>query len=190
MAVSRKAYPVLTLSHLSGRKSGRVFYMTRNDLANTFSGIGVELGVASGDYSAKILTNSSVFKLYSIDRWIDHHDDREYHRACDLLGRFGSMSEIIRDTFANAVNQFRDGYFNFIYIDGYAHTGQERGQTLRDWWPKLAGGGIFSGHDYDPHYQPTIEAVDEFASLNRLAITVTSEPHLPSWFCVKPIRDN
>ena len=33
--------------------------------------IGAELGVAAGDFSYKLLENSSLNTLYSIDRWTD-----------------------------------------------------------------------------------------------------------------------
>tara|TARA_Y100000389_G_C17052243_1_gene313332 strand:+ start:118 stop:318 length:201 start_codon:yes stop_codon:yes gene_type:complete len=44
---------------------------------------------------------------------------------------------------------FPDDFFDFIYVDGYAHTGEENGKTFFDWWPKLKQNGIFSGDDYD-----------------------------------------
>ena len=160
--------------------------MTRDDLANTFSGIGVELGVAAGDYSETILNNDSVRLLYSIDRWSDHHDEREYQKAKQRLAKYGERSQIIRSSFEDVVDEIDNGFFDFVFIDAYAHTGQCNGRWLREWWPKLKRGGIFAGHDYDPQYQQTIEAVDEFAALNCLNITITDEQYLPSWFCVKP----
>lgn len=27
--------------------------------------------------------------------------------------------------------------FDFVYIDGYAHTGEENGKTIIDWWRKV-----------------------------------------------------
>jgi len=160
--------------------------MTRDDLANTFSGIVAELGVAAGEFSETILKNDSVVKLYSIDRWSDHHDEREFQRCTNRLQVFSGRSEIIREPLESAVVRFPDEYFDAIYIDAYAHTGQCGGRWMREWWPKLKRGGTFSGHDYDKSYLPTIEAVDEFAALNCLNITITDEQYLPSWFCVKP----
>jgi hypothetical protein len=79
-----------------------------------------------------------------------------------------------------------------IYIDGYAHTGQEGGQTLRDWWPKLAPGGVFAGHDYDlAAYPQTVCAVNDFIlEMDRRGIrlhlqVIDEKPH-PSWWIVKP----
>lgn len=160
--------------------------MTRDDLAARATGVGVELGVAAGAYSETLLERSGLSLLYSIDRWADHHDEAEMHAAEQRLSRFGSRSRIIRSTFADALSLFPDGWFDFIYIDGYAHTGQDNGKTLADWWTKLKRGGMFAGHDYCPQYQPTIDAVDRFIAAHGLCLHITDEADYPSWWCVKP----
>lgn len=160
---------------------------TRKQLAQSFIGRGVELGVAKGDYSFEILSNPKVFTLYSIDRWTDRtHLDDECTAAYLRLSVFCHRSHIIRSEFNEALAQFPDGYFDFIYIDGYAHTGQEDGQTLDDWWPKLREGGVFSGHDYSDEWPLTKEAVFQFAKKhNRLMFDTTDDDELPSWFMTK-----
>ena len=157
---------------------------TREELAGVFCGCGAELGVAAGSYSACILRNPAVTRLYSVDRWSDHHDAAEMRRACESLSAFGDRSVVLRSTFADAAAQFADGSLDFVYVDGYAHTGQDGGRTLRDWWPKLRVGGIFAGHDYCETYRPTMEAVDKFCQEHELPLHVTSE-ELPSWVTVK-----
>jgi hypothetical protein len=160
---------------------------TRLDLALQFTGTGVELGVAGGAYSRQILECGNVQKLWSIDRWSDHHNLQEYRAAADLLSAVGGeRSTVLRMTFAEAVALFADESLDFIYIDGYAHTGQESGQTLSQWWPKLKPGGIFAGHDYCRKYPATIQAVDTFAKRHALPIAVTTEESHPSWRISKP----
>lgn len=159
---------------------------TREELAALASGVGVELGVAAGDYSVLLLQRGKLDLLYSIDRWSDHHDDREMQRARKRLAHFGERSRVIHANFSDAVGQFEDGTFDFLYIDGYAHTGQENGETLRQWWPKLKAGGIFAGHDYCRQYPLTVRAVDDFAREHGLSVHVTSEHEFPSWMAVKP----
>jgi hypothetical protein len=67
-----------------------------------------------------------------------------------------------------AVKLFPDEYFDFIYVDGYAHTGQERGKTFYDWWPKVKPGGLFGGDDYDVQWPETTTAVNTFVkNVNR-----------------------
>ena len=80
-----------------------------------------------------------------------------------------------------------DSYFDFIYIDGYAHTGQDGGKTLEDWYPKLRAGGIFAGHDYHKHWSPTIDSVDAFRrSINhRGDLQLTLKDTFPSWWFLK-----
>lgn len=160
---------------------------SRKDLAAALArGVAVELGVASGAFSQVILQQSAVARLYSIDRWSDHHDPGEYLRACERLATFGRRSIVLRLSFAEALPLFQDAFFDFIYIDGYAHLGQENGRTLHDWWPKLKPGGIYAGHDYHPGFPKTIQEVDAFSSACGLAIHLTQEPKFPSWWLCKP----
>lgn len=166
----------------------------RTELAqHLFHGVGIELGVAAGAFSDTILNAQSpdtpslrVELLYSIDRWTDHHDTREYVAALLRLEGHTLRSRLLRMTFAEALGLFTDAAFDFIYIDGYAHTGQDRGQTLRDWWPKLKPGGVFSGHDYSALYPRTIEEVDAFVAAHGLTLHLTTDERLPSWWVIKP----
>jgi len=159
---------------------------TRQDLARLlFHGTGAELGVAAGAFSACMLESSGITTLYAIDRWTDHHDLREYFKACHQLRRLAGAAFVLRMTFAEACPLFPAEHFDFLYIDGYAHTGQEGGQTLHDWWPKLKPGGIFAGHDYSPQYPLTMQAVDQFAAAHGLTLHLTTEDKLPSWWCHK-----
>lgn len=162
---------------------------TREELSTLMKGIGIELGVAGGQFSKIILKNPRVIKLYSVDKWSDRsHTDQEYEIAKNLLKEFGERSEIIRQTFSDALNLFEDKSLDFIYIDGYAHTGQDSGQTLRDWWPKLKMGGIFSGHDYHDSWPLNTKAIDEFIQGAGQAIYLTTDDRYPSWFTFKFIE--
>jgi hypothetical protein len=127
-----------------------------------------------------------VHKLYSIDRWTEpHHGMDEYLRALNRLANYGRRSTVLRATFEEARVLFQDGALDFVYVDGYAHTGQEGGKTLEDWWPKIQPGGVMAGHDYDPLFQPTIDAVDAFVARHGLELHLTDGEHLASWWVVK-----
>ncbi len=154
-----------------------------------FKGNGVELGVAGGNFSVAILQNTGVRQLWSIDKWNDHHGIGEYFIARHKLQPFGSSSQVLRATFEEVVGFFEPDVFDFIYVDGYAHTGQNGGQTLRQWWPKVKPGGVFAGHDYCAKYQPTVDVVDAFVREHGLALQVTEESvkEHPSWWVVKPV---
>lgn len=125
-------------------------------------GVGIELGVAKGHFSNSLLTRSSLRQLFSVDRWSDHHDSKEYIESVIRLSRHGTRSIVMRMDFDEAQAIFPDHHFDFIYIDAYAHEGQQEGKLLDKWWPKLKRGGLFSGHDYHPEWPLTIKAVDQF----------------------------
>ena len=149
--------------------------------------IGAELGVANGWYSSYLNRHHKFKEFYCIDKWNDHHDDKERLNVIETFKNQDNV-KILHMEFQEAINLFPDEYFDFIYIDGYAHTGQNDGLTLRQWYPKLKSGGTFSGHDYTD-MPPSIEvkrAVDEFASKHNLDIQKTVKGKFPSWFTTKP----
>lgn len=180
-----------------------------------FRGTGVELGVAWGEFSEVILRAKTplpllppnaqlpslwdgmsqseirsslpnVDRLYSIDRWTEaHHDTDEYLQALTRLSHYGRRSVVLRATFDAGAVLFEPESLDFVYVDGYAHTGQEGGKTLEDWWPKIKPGGVLAGHDYDALFQPTIDAVDAFVARHRLEMHLTEEAKLRSWWVVK-----
>lgn len=164
----------------------------RLDLLNlinelSIDGCGAELGVATGSYSDTILRVTKL-KLFSIDRWSGDrdHGSRQHQKAVDALNKYGNRSVIIKKTFHEAVIQFQDSSFDFIYIDGYAHTGQDDGEILTDWWPKLKANGIFSGHDYDIRWPKTMVVVNEFCRSQDLYLYITSnQDRYRSWFTIK-----
>ncbi len=147
----------------------------------------IELGVAAGAFAEAMLRRNSSIRYVGIDRWSDHHDEAEMEHAISSTRNLATIApHFMRCTFANGWQGFQR-QADMIYIDGYAHTGQERGGTLRDWWPILKPGGIFAGHDYDAReYPQTVAAVDEFVREHRLEMHLTGENRLPSWWVRKP----
>lgn len=161
---------------------------TRSDLATLVppGGIIIELGVAAGQFAAEMLTANPEARYLGIDKWNDHHDREEMMTAIDRLRPFRNAGTS-RGTFAEMLPMVPDQWADLIYIDGYAHTGQEGGQTLRDWWPKVKPGGIFAGHDYDPeHYPQTVAVVDVFVARMALEMHIIDEKPHPSWWIRKP----
>lgn len=149
--------------------------------------VGIELGVATGLYS-HVLVGSGIFKeFYGVDRYSDHHDTQEYLRALKHVG-LRENYKLIRESFDNALTLFDDQYFDYIYIDGYAHTGQDGQKTLTDWWPKLKVNGIFAGDDYHSDFPLTMAAVEDFALQANTQLNVTAAAakskwdQYPSWF--------
>lgn len=120
----------------------------------------IELGVAAGLYANEVLTANPKLDYVGVDRWSDHHNEAEMHEAKGRIEPLGGR--VIRATFEEALSQFEDEKAYCVYIDGYAHTGQEGGKTLSQWWSKVRPGGLFAGHDYSKDWPLTVEAVDAF----------------------------
>lgn len=155
----------------------------------------IELGVAQGHFADSVLSKYNL-TLYGIDKWDDVHNYSEYLSTKTKLSKYGERSKLIRTTFAKALHLFEDEYFDLIYIDGYAHTGQNNGETIRSWYPKLKPGGIFSGDDYSDRWPLTKLEVDKFMQDNNLSFdlcNINTKSTLwcskePTWFTKKPVN--
>lgn len=165
----------------------------RHDVLNLLAGnekIGVELGVAEGIFSERMVSSGRFDTFIGIDMYADMHDTAQYKRALARTGLFSSY-KLLRMRFDEAIDLFSDGSLDFIYVDGYAHTGEEGGETIFEWFRKLKVGGVMAGDDYSPEWPLVIEAVDEFARQTgfRLHITGSLENteycSYPSWAIVK-----
>ena len=177
--------------------------MTRDDFYKLIDGgIGVEVGVSQGFYSTTLLETTNLDMLFSIDSWNDgNHNIDQYWEARRYLKEFGNRNVIIMLPSNQAAKLFADNTFDFIYIDAYAHTGQNDGEILNEWYPKLKKGGLFAGHDYHHHFQKTINSVDRFIKENNLELNLTDEENIqvvesgvgeisnnqiyPSWYTYK-----
>ena len=155
------------------------------------AGIGIELGTAGGDFSRRVLENSDLEYLYTVDMF--DPDGGRYRTAVQNLMSFKNRSSIIKMKFSEAADVFEYQYFDWVYIDGFAHTGQENGQTFNDWWPKVKPGGVFSGDDYNQvHWPLVVENLNIFAERKKQDIYVIDcapgddwASKQPTWFMIK-----
>lgn len=161
-------------------------FETRADLALIVppGGYMIELGVAAGDFATRLMRRNPEAAYIGIDRYSDHHGEDEYLAARARIDGLGGA--LLRESFDSANQWFCDDYAHLIYVDGYAHTGQEGGQTLRDWWPKVRPGGVFAGHDYCARWRQTMAAVDEFVAARGLVLHVIDDKPCASWWVRKP----
>lgn len=155
-------------------------------------GVGIELGAAAAGFAFSLLENTDIGYLYGVDMYSDRkHDLDEYRKALKLTDKHRSRYSLLKMRFDEALPLFDDDTFDFIYVDGYAHTGEEGGKTFDDWWPKLKSGGVFAGDDYTPAWPLTRASVDKFAKERGLEIFVinpqTAGPFSlsPTWFAIK-----
>lgn len=156
-------------------------------------GIGIELGIAEGVFHERVLQNSNLF-MYGVDMYCDRaHDDKEYKRALKRVLQYPCRSSILKMRFDEALGMFPDNFFDLIYIDGYAHTGQENGKTLEDWWPKLKVNGVFAGDDYHERWPMVIDVVNKFVKQKnqKLQIIDCHEKvrwcEFPTWYVIKKV---
>lgn len=132
--------------------------------------IGVELGVAAGRHSEYILNNTSVEKLWSIDRWIHvegyddpmnlpqkDHDDL-YLYVCEKLKKFEERSVILRCDTTEASKNFLDKTLDFVYVDA-DHSYEGCKKDLIAWIPKIRIGGYITGHDLN--WPSVLKAISE-----------------------------
>jgi len=171
----------------------------REDVVNVVrkGGVGIELGVAEGVFSERVLRKHRLSHLFSVDLWAGDrsHTVDEYKTALTRLLPFKEKSTVLRMSFDQALSLFNDQYFDFIYVDGYAHDPALTAHTLRSWWPKLKVGGILAGDDYHPHHQPHVDQINKFVSQYKLdpVLIDCHEPYsvwseYPTWFAMKPIQ--
>lgn len=153
--------------------------------------IGVELGVAAGGYSKRMVESGRFDVFFGVDMYADGHDIIQYKQA---LRRVGLMSpyKLLRMTFDEAYDLFEDESLDFIYIDGYAHSGQEGGDTIYKWARKVRVGGVIAGDDYHDDWPLVQQAVDRFIDDNGFELNLTTEiepdadySEYPSWVTVK-----
>jgi hypothetical protein len=153
--------------------------------------IGVELGVAKGIFSERMVGSRRFEIFYGIDRYGDHHDVEEYKSALRRVG-LRSPYRLLRMSFDEAYDLFEDESLDFVYIDGYAHSGEEGGDTIYKWARKVRLGGVIAGDDYHARWPLVVRAVDRFARDTGFELFVTGrvEPTVdycgfPSWAMLK-----
>lgn len=153
----------------------------RLDLAKLFTGTGVEIGVAEGYYSSKVMELGQVHQIYGVDPYLPHQGYRDYTRET-TFNRLSSKAHARLDKYLNyefieefsleAAQQFDDESLDFVYIDG-DHSYQAVMDDIEAWLPKVKPGGILAGDDYvktdrDKRFYDVIQAVDDYVEINRI----------------------
>lgn len=174
---------------------------TRDEFAlwlnnHNLNGEGVEIGVCEGVFAEHNLNLWKCSKYHMVDPWkrCDGYDDcpdlndkifEEYYQALLKKYKNNNQVNIIRKTSIDAVNDFKDESFDWIYIDAF-HTYEHVKQDINLWYPKVKKGGLFSGHDYTS-WPGVAQAVDEFfKNIEILNLTPNNPTHWSaSWWIIK-----
>ena len=156
--------------------------------------VGIELGVARGYFSKTLLDSGRFSRLFGIDAYADIHDNSEYLEALKFLGIHRADFKLLRTDFDSALQLFADETFDFVYIDGYAHTGENGGKIIHSWYSKVKPGGVIAGDDYHEDWPLVVWAVNNFAIQISEPVSLTEIRRdseysaYPSWYIVKPNR--
>ncbi len=151
----------------------------------------VEIGVMTGNFSAAILTTKP-HELHLIDPWLfEEHTNIGY--GCGIkdqdemdevynfaVNRFANQKSVFihRKSSQDAVVDFPDEYFDFIYLDGnHLYDFIKRDVSL--YLPKMKIGGLFTGDDYTwgtAHDQPVKKVINNLKKDPRVKfITVKND---------------
>ncbi len=158
--------------------------------------IGIELGVANGSFSKKMVNSGKFSKYFGVDSYEGIHDINEYKKALKNTNFTNFSANLLKMDFSEALSLFDDDYFDFIYVDGFAHTGEEGGKTIIDWFQKLKVGGILAGDDYHDDWPLVVWAVNDLCkqlncNLNLTQISKDNEySSYPSWYVIKNNNNN
>ena len=168
------------------RLAGKTRIEVLSLLARPSGCVGVELGVAGGNFTRQLLASGAFSRLYGIDAYGDHRHDIDEYRAALRATRLDPCCTLLRMRFVEALSLFEDESLDFVHIDGWAHTGQDGGATIWAWASKVRLGGVFSGHDYHPDWPLTVRAVDCFVAETGFELQLAdAEDDYPTWAVVK-----
>jgi len=109
------------------------------------TGQAVELGVHQGTFSREILSTWKGQKLHLVDLWapVDTYNSPrqpDLEKAKANVAPFENRYEFNRNYTFNAVHDYPDNFFDWIYLDA-THTYYDARRDIQMWWPKLKKGG-------------------------------------------------
>jgi len=117
---------------------------------------GVEVGVATGEYSEILCIANPQMKLFGIDPFRPYRGYNDYTRPVTFSKLYENAHrrlaarlnyEFIKEFSADALRRFEDNFLDFVYIDAN-HQEPFITQDITEWYKKLRPGGILAGHDY------------------------------------------
>ena len=182
---------------------------TRAQLPDTLSALGlignaVEVGTYRGDFAVHWLDHWPGH-LTCVDAWrfnpqaqdiLNHPQptlEEVYRGYVERLAPYAHRHRTIRALSVDAAKALQDAgeLFDCVYLDA-AHDYDNIAADLVAWWPLVAPGGMFAGHDYlnatvadgYPADFGVKQAVDEFVKREGLELHVTDEP-FPTWWVFK-----
>jgi Methyltransferase domain len=172
------------------------------------NGIVAEIGTAEGEFARAINESTTPHTLHLIDPW-EHQTEGDYvpdlnnvdaeaqeRRYRGVLAEFttgiaAGQVVVHRQYSADAVSDFADGLFDFVYIDG-DHSFNGAYGDLTAFAPKIKPDGFLVGHDYTNNSfarrqgVDTITAVNKFVSETDFDLILITLEKFPSYVLARP----
>lgn len=158
--------------------------------------VGAEIGVDQGLYSEVLCKANPRLTLHCIDSWKAYKGYSDYTSQThinanreDALKRLAPYNCVIVEKFSmDAVKDYPDGFFDFVYIDGnheYLHVTED----IYHWSRKVRTGGILAGHDYrrtsNAWICHVVDVVNGWTYAHKIKPWfLTNNIDTPSWFWV------
>ena len=130
----------------------------------------VEVGSWLGKSTSFLLDNKKENQTVTcVDTWKGSENELETnHKLAKETDIFEIFKEnlgdreytAIRLPSVEAAEQFEDGSLDVVFIDA-EHTYNALKADIAAWAPKVKKGGYLAGHDYHPHWQGVVDAVNE-----------------------------
>lgn len=126
-------------------------------LSGIYQPVGIEIGTSLGYTTEYLLGTNPMLILHGVDPYLAYTDWNNVHFSDEFkedefqgfLARIAENADRYthhRKKSDDAVGDFEDESFDFIFIDG-VHTYDQVLKDCRNYYPKLRGGGLFCGHD-------------------------------------------
>lgn len=134
-----------------GGKITRMSVMTDMIRENSFSN-GVELGVWQAALSSHLLRAFPSLRLTLVDNYkpVGVYAGKDMSHAQNIararLDAFRGRIRMVSSDTVEAATYFQDRHFDFVFIDA-DHSTEAVMADIKAWSPKLAPGGVLTGHD-------------------------------------------
>lgn len=136
-----------------------------NEIPN--KGTMIEIGTFTGE--STVIFGDHFKKVIGIDPMLQDYDVQDptskfnFNEVLDMFNnrvKDYKNIQLITKTSDDAILDFNDEVFDFIYIDGI-HQYENVKQDIINYLPKVKKGGVIGGHDYGGVWTGVKQAVDE-----------------------------
>ena len=130
----------------------------------------IEIGTFTGE--STVIFGDHFEQVIGVDPMLPDYDPIDatsFFNFNEVLNMFKNRTKeynnisLVQKTSNDAVNDFEDGSFDFVYIDGI-HTYDGVKSDIINYLPKIKKGGVIGGHDYTnqiEHLVGVYQAVNE-----------------------------